>query len=116
MITDAKKDVIFLRHILEEIAKIERSVDGLTEEDFKKDQDTQDATLRRLEVIGEAVKNLSAKLKSTHPSIDWKKIAGTRDVIIHAYFRVDLGLTWEIARKDLAILKKETEKILKGIS
>ena len=63
-------------------------------------------------MIGEAAKNVSLKTKNEYPEIEWKKIAGTRDVLIHAYFSVDLDLVWTIIKKDLKILKKQIEKIL----
>ncbi len=80
---------------------------------FNTDVDIQDATLRRIEVIGEAVKNISQRLKKDYPKIEWKKIAGTRDVLIHAYFKVDLDLVWDIVKEDLPNFKKQLKDILK---
>ena len=57
----------------------------------------QDATLRKLEVIGQAVKNLSERTKSSQPDIPWKQIAGMRDKLVHDYFGVDLDLVWGVA-------------------
>jgi len=54
--------------------------------EFKRNQNIQDAVIRRLEIIGEAAKNISSGLKAKYPDIEWKKIAGTRDILIHAYF------------------------------
>ncbi len=109
------KDAIFLRHIIEEIKKIENSTKSLNEEGFKKDLDVQDAILRRIEVIGEAAKNVSAALKEKHAEIEWKKISGMRDIIIHAYFNVDIGLTWKIVKKDIPTLKVNIQLILRGM-
>jgi uncharacterized protein with HEPN domain len=69
-----------------------------------------DATVRRIEIIGEAVKNISEEYKNKHPKINWKQIAGTRDVLIHAYFRVDMELIWDIIQSDLKKLKTEILK------
>lgn len=102
----------YLKHILDAITDIESSVDGLTKEEFKGNKDKKDAAIRRIEVIGEAVKNTSQDLKKKHPEVEWKKIAGSRDVMIHSYFNVDLDIVWEIIRKDLPALKKQIKQIL----
>lgn len=104
----AKKDPkIFLEHILENIEKIENGIDGISEVKFSKDVDTQDATLWRLEVIGEAVRNLPDSFRKKHAKVPWKKIAGLRDILIHEYFGVDMELVWKIANKDIPKLKKQ---------
>jgi len=71
--------------------------------------------MRRLEIIGEAVKRLPLDLKKAHPGVPWKKIAGMRDVLIHEYFGVDLKLTWEVVERELPALKPKIEAIKKGL-
>ncbi len=108
-----KKDaLVFIGHMLDEITKIENSVKGLSKADFKRDVDVQDAMIRRIEIIGEAAKNLSSGFRIKHKEVPWSKITGTRDKLIHHYFGVDLDLTWEIVKKDLPVLKKKIESIL----
>jgi len=107
-----KSDAIFLRHVLENIGKIELSMAGVSMENFESDVDLVDATLRRLEVIGEAVKNVSEKTKKMAPEIEWKKIAATRDKLIHFYFGVDTELVYNIVSKDLPALKSQINGIL----
>ena len=102
-----KEDNVFLRHILDSISDIERSTSKLSKSAFESNKDIKDATLRRIEVIGEAVKNISEETKQKHPEIEWKKIAGTRDVIIHAYFNVDWDLVWDMIQKDIKGLKEQ---------
>ena len=64
----------------------------------------QDAVIRKLEIIGEAVKQLSDETKQRRPEIPWKQIAGLRDRLTHAYFGVDLGLVWVVVERDLGAL------------
>ncbi len=69
----------------------------------------QRASIRSLEIIGEAVKNLSVHYTSMHPNIDWKKIAGLRDILIHQYFGVDLLLVWDVIQTKIP----ELEEVIK---
>jgi uncharacterized protein with HEPN domain len=75
----------------------------------------QDAVIRRLEIIGEAVKNLPPDFKERYTNIPWQQIAGMRDVLIHEYFGVDLNLTWQTVREDIPSLKSKLEEILRQI-
>ena len=106
-----KEDNIFLKHILDSISDIEKSTNKLSRSVFESNKDVKDATLRRIEVIGEAVKNISEETKQKYPHIEWKKIAGTRDVIIHSYFNVDWDLVWDMIQKDIKTLKEQINKI-----
>lgn len=80
---------------------------------FKKDLNLKDATERRRSIIGEAAKNISLDFKEKYFEIDWRVIAGTREIMVHAYFSVDLNQVWEIVIKDIPLLKNEIENILK---
>ena len=76
---------------------------------------TQDAVVRNFEIIGEAVKNLSERLKSNHPEISWKRIAGMRDKMIHEYFGVNLNLVWDTVDRDLPDLKQKVGEFLHSL-
>lgn len=97
--------------IAESIKNIESFIKGISEESFSNDKLRQDAIIRRLEIIGEAVKSIPDSFREKHPEIEWKKIAGLRDRIIHAYFEVDPDITWGIIKGDLPELKKKINKI-----
>lgn len=103
---------LYLDDILKNINRIELSTRNITKEQFDNGIDIQDAVIRRIEVIGEAVKHLPQEFIKKHPNIPWKKIAGTRDVIIHDYFEVNLQRIWNIIQKDLMPLKKQIEDLL----
>jgi len=110
-----KKPDIFLKHILESMEAIEKYLKEVTKDNFLHSTQIQDAVVRRLEIIGEATKNLPASFKNKYPHIPWRKIAGTRDIIVHEYFGLDLNLVWRITNKDLPELKENILKILKEI-
>ncbi len=82
---------------------------------FLEDRKTQDAIIRNLEILGEAVKQLSDDLKNEHPEVPWKQIAGLRDKLIHEYFGVNLDLIWEVVETELPKLVKQLKKILTGL-
>lgn len=111
-----KKDVkIFLFDILDSIEKIEEYTKDISKNKFFDNIQIQDAVVRRIGIIGEAVKNLPISFRNKHSNIPWKKIAGTRDIIIHDYSGVDADLVWEIIKNDAPKLKKQIQKILKEL-
>jgi uncharacterized protein with HEPN domain len=105
------RDEVYLRHVLDAIRSIEGYIEG-GRDDFFASSMQQDAVVRQLEVIGEAVKQLSAEVRDQQPEIPWREIAGMRDVLIHAYFSVDLEQVWEVTQRDLRDLKRVVEEIL----
>jgi uncharacterized protein with HEPN domain len=107
---------LYLEDILDAINKIDdyiASTRSLTE--FKRNSLVFDAVVRNLEIIGEAVKNLSGDLKKNHSEIEWKNIAGMRDILAHAYFGIDHSIVWDIVRTKLPELKAAVSEMLKEI-
>lgn len=74
---------------------------------FKEDELVQDGIIRNLEIIGEAVKKIPDSIKRESSKLDWRKIAGLRDVLIQGYFTVDLDIVWDIVQNKVPELKAE---------
>jgi uncharacterized protein with HEPN domain len=107
---------LFLEDILISIQKIEKYTADLTFEAFSGDDLVVDAVIRNLEIIGEAVKKLPRGIRERYSDIPWKEVAGFRDVLIHDYFGIDIGVVWKTIIEDLPFLKKYVELILKNES
>jgi len=102
----------FLKDIVEAIERIENYTKELDYEKFLQDTKTQDAVVRNIEIIGEAVKNLSKDLRERHKEVDWKDIAGIRDKIIHFYFGIKWEIVWDVIANEISLLKQKILKIL----
>ena len=107
----SKNFTIYLNDIREAINSIEIFVEGMTFEEFKNDDKTSSAVIRKFEIIGEATKNLPEDMRNQHSQIPWKEIAGMRNKLIHAYSEVDLKLVWMTIQQRLPELKSVIEKI-----
>ena len=92
--------------------KVGHYVAGLTCQKLEADSKTLDAVVRNLEVIGEAAKNVPEEVRSAHPEIEWKKIAGLRDILIHQYFGIDVDIVWDIVQNKLPGLAESVRRIL----
>lgn len=111
-----KKDPkIFLSHILESIKAIDLYTGKLTKEEFAENGQARDAVICRIQVIGEAVKNLPANLRREYKHILWSKATGMRDVMVHDYFGIDINIVWKTIKNDLPTFQKEIEKVYKEL-
>ncbi|TET89646.1 MAG: DUF86 domain-containing protein [Methanomassiliicoccales archaeon] len=103
---------IYLQDILDSISRIENYVAEMTYEDFAGDQKTVDAVVRNIEIIGEATKNIPEEIRSMHPDLPWREMAGMRDKMIHGYFEIVHGILWETIKHDLSLIKPGIKGIL----
>lgn len=110
-----KEDKVYLLHIRDSIENIEKFVGDFDYEKFLKNELAQSASIRQIEIIGEAVKKLSFNLKKQYTEIPWRDIAGMRDKLIHDYFGVDAKRVWKTIKRDLPELKKKIEEMLKNL-
>lgn len=110
-----KKDIIYLKHIRDAIELIQKYTEKINKSDFDSMVIIQDAVIRRIQVIGEAVKNISIPFKKEYSQIPWREITGMRDKIIHGYFNVDNDIVWEVVVKDLPSLKQNILKIMNAV-
>jgi len=102
----------YLNDILKAINKIENYAGNLTLDDFSDSNLYQDAIIRNLEIIGEAVKHIPNTLQKKYPDVEWKKIAGLRDILAHAYFGIDIEIVWDVVQNKLPEFKEQIKLIL----
>ncbi len=109
-----KNDLIFLESIADCIHQILIYTRGNTLKDFLGSRLTQDATLRNLEIIGEAAKKISDVTRQRYPDVEWKKMAGMRDKLIHDYQGVDLWAVWYVVEDILPTLRARIDELIKN--
>ena len=105
---------LYLHDILEAIGRIERYTRGMDYEEFLANDLVQDGVIRNLMVIGEAVKLIPEPLKCEHADISWRKIAGMRDILIHAYFGIHNEIIWDVIRNKIPELQVAVRQMLDG--
>jgi len=110
-----KDDRVLLTHILNEIRFLRKISAGRKYDDLLSDEYYSHAVIRAIEVIGEASKNLSPRLKADHPGIAWREIAGMRDTVIHRYFEINWQIVWSVITDDLPVLDPEFSALLKDM-
>jgi len=107
---------LYLKDILVAMDSIEVFVKDMSFEQFRSDDKTASAVMRKFEIIGEAAKHIPAEIVDQYPDIPWKEMAGMRDKLIHFYFGVDYQLVWKTIKERLPQVKPEIQKIQKALA
>ena len=102
----------WLEDIVESCGKILRFTSGMSYDEFLEDEKTYDAVVRNLEIVGEAAKNVPEDIRISCPGIEWRKIAGLRDVIAHEYFGIDNDILWDIIQNKVESLQQEGRRVM----
>ena len=108
-------DKVRIQHMLDAISEVEQYLIDVSYEDFVVNSEKRFATIKQIEIVGEACNNLSTVIKKTHPEIEWRSIKGFRNISIHEYFDVSISIVWQIAQSDLPVLKNQFTEILNSL-
>jgi len=104
---------LFLKDAEKSINRIIEYTKDMERESFFKDYKTFDAVMRNLAIIGEAIKHIPQDIRGKYKEIEWKKIAGLRDIIVHGYFGIDEDIIWDVVENKIPELKPQIEAIIK---
>lgn len=103
---------LYLKDILEAMESIEKFVEGMSFEEFKLDDKTASAVIRKFEIIGEAARNIPKSIRQKYPDIPWKEMVGFRDKLIHFYFGIKYEIVWNTIKIEIPKLKPKLKAIL----
>ncbi len=106
---------LYIKDILAAMESIEAFTEGMTLKAFQADDKTASAVMRKLEIIGEAAKQVPDEVRAAYPDIPWKEMAGMRDRLIHSYFGVDYRLVWATVKKRLPQVKPHIQRMLRDL-
>ena len=105
-------DTARIKHILDAIAEIENYIENITIDQFSKSSEKKYATVKQLEIIGEAANRITRKTKLNHPEVKWSKIIALRNILVHEYYTIDENIVWNIITEDLPDLKIQIVTLL----
>jgi len=109
-------DELRVRHVLDAIREIESYLQNVALEEFLSNSEKRFATIKQIEIIGEACTRISSTIKEKYLEVEWKNIVGFRNISIHEYFGVNFQIVWQITQNDLPVLKEQFLRILDGIT
>jgi uncharacterized protein with HEPN domain len=104
---------LFVKDILDAIDKIEEFIGNMEYGEFIQDDKTSTAVVKKIEIIGEAIKNIPKDVRVKYNAIPWKDIVGMRNKITHNYFKIDYEIVWNVVKEKLPALKIQVEQVLK---
>jgi len=106
---------LFVEDILDSTEKIEEFVADMSFDEFVNDDKTSSAVMRKLEIIGEATKNLPGDIRRKYKGLPWREMARMRDKITHAYFGINYKIVWNVIKERLPEIKPTIQQILKDM-
>lgn len=106
-----RRDADYLDDMKHGIEKILAHLEGWTKDEFMDDEWAQDATVRNVEIIGEAAKQLSEQTRALLPEVQWTQLIGMRDRLAHGYFAINLDVVWNTVQEDLPHLRSHVEDL-----
>ncbi len=107
-----KEDSVYIAHMLDAVEDVKEITAGMDEKSFTKNKAVKLATIKCIEIIGEAGKSISNDFRKRHPRVPWSDIIKIRDKTVHFYFGINYGLVWEVVRKNIPELEKELREIM----
>lgn len=102
-----------LLHILDAINEIENYTRNITFDEFSKSSEKKFASVKQLEIIGEAASKITRETKTENPDLEWIKIIALRNILVHEYYIIDVTIVWNIITEDLPDLKKQIISLIK---
>ena len=105
-------DKVRLQHILDAITEIEKYILNVEYREFENNSMMRFACIKQMEIIGEASNHITPITKQKFSEIEWEKITGMRNILVHEYFGVDISIVWQIIKKDIPLLKQKVSDIL----
>jgi len=106
----------YISHMIRSIDHVERFLSGVDKAGFMVNVEKQAAVVRMISIMGEAAKSVPDEVKERHPDVPWKRMGSMRDILVHAYFRVDLDLVWTVATVELGPLKGRLARVLEDMA
>ncbi|MGB7413139.1 MAG: DUF86 domain-containing protein [Thermosynechococcaceae cyanobacterium] len=103
---------LYLEDICTSCIKVQRYTLNMTFEDFIEDERTYDAVVRNLQIIGEAVKKIPSDIREQYPNVEWRKIAGLRDILAHAYFGLEDETLWDVVQNKVPELLEQVQLVI----